>query len=203
MLGVIPDIVVTDTSINKIQIKVRSRFAPNWSHDITISAIQTPISPNPAVEAPTASLKGSSMTEMRFPITPHITYRERILDLPNCFSIPKPIRSWKNTLKNRCIMLAWSIIGQTSRQSCPRARAGPQLAPRRYNAQGVGFAFWCPTHMVNAKAAIWARVTFQMKVSPSNPGKISSMNCSSSFGCPFAFVSAHERSLPGPGTVAI
>ncbi len=100
------DIMMTEDNINRIHVKVRSLLGPITSHESKISAIQTPIRPNPAVDAPTANLKGSMATDIIFPITPQSKYRSKNFFFPNCFSIPKPIRSWKKILKKRCIMFA-------------------------------------------------------------------------------------------------
>mmetsp|Transcript_75892 Transcript_75892/g.214614 ORF Transcript_75892/g.214614 Transcript_75892/m.214614 type:complete len:238 (+) Transcript_75892:689-1402(+) len=96
--------------------------------------------------------------------------------------MPKPMRSWKNTLKRRCVRLAWSVTGPRSRHSWPRAMAGPQEAPSLYRTQGVGFARLCPSIMENANSTTCQHVICQMKALPLKPGKISSANCSSSFG---------------------
>mmetsp|Transcript_40061 Transcript_40061/g.95694 ORF Transcript_40061/g.95694 Transcript_40061/m.95694 type:complete len:209 (-) Transcript_40061:219-845(-) len=95
--------------------------------------------------------------------------------------MPKPIRSWKNTLKRRWVKFAWSITGVTSRQIWPRARAGPQDAPSWYRTQGVGFARLWPSHMEKTNSATCQQVICQMKAEESKPGKISAAKGSSSW----------------------
>ena len=135
------DIMMTEDNMNRIHVKVRSLFGPITSHERRISAIQTPIRPNPAVDAPTANLNGSIATDIIFPMTPHSRYKSKNFFFPNCFSIPNPIRSWKNILKNRCIMFACSVMGNTNLQICPDAIEGPHDAPRSYNVQTEGIPF--------------------------------------------------------------
>ena len=71
MFDATDDIIITDDNMKRIHVSVLSLFGPMTSHDSKISAIQTPIKPKPAVDAPTASLNGSIATDIIFPMTPH------------------------------------------------------------------------------------------------------------------------------------
>ena len=93
MFAATEDIMTTDDNMNRIQTSVLSRLGPMTCQESRISAIQTPINPKPAVLAPTASLKGSMATDIMLPMTPQRRYKRKNFFLPNCFSIPKPMRS--------------------------------------------------------------------------------------------------------------
>mmetsp|Transcript_27822 Transcript_27822/g.70293 ORF Transcript_27822/g.70293 Transcript_27822/m.70293 type:complete len:258 (-) Transcript_27822:654-1427(-) len=99
---------------------------------------QTPSKPNADVEAPTASLYGSTRMETRLPKNPQNRYRIMNFLVPSCSSMPKPTRLWKNKLKKMWSPLACNIMGVIKRHTSPLAILGPQLAPNRYNEHVFG-----------------------------------------------------------------
>mmetsp|Transcript_43391 Transcript_43391/g.114309 ORF Transcript_43391/g.114309 Transcript_43391/m.114309 type:complete len:280 (-) Transcript_43391:299-1138(-) len=170
-LGDRVDIKTQFSNMNANHRNKRGRLSPRSSHVSRISAIQTPSNPKPLVEAPTAIFMGSATTDNKFPRKPAKMYMRQNFRRPNCFSMPRPIRSWKKTLKKMCIALACNVMGKRRRQKAPDAIEGPHEAPKRYKEQIFGAPATLPKRTEPRYSATCNTEIRQMNVLESKPGR--------------------------------
>ena len=88
-LGEMVDIMMQLVTMKANHKKTLERLSPSRSHVKRTSAAQTPRSPKPLVEAPTASFMGSTATEIRFPRKPQKHVEEAELPPPELLLHPK------------------------------------------------------------------------------------------------------------------